>query len=112
MRGGSRPGAGRPKGALNRATIENKANIEELARAHTDDALKALASIVVTGQSETARIAAATALLDRGYGKPRQTVEAMVDGSISSDTLQRAEERFDRLLAGLSISAGTPSLQN
>lgn len=81
--GGKRPGAGRPKGALNRATIENKANIEQLARAHTDMALKALVGIATGGASESARVAAATAILDRGYGKPRQSVEGHIDSDIT-----------------------------
>ena len=74
-RGGKREGAGRPKGRSNVATLEHKATIEELARAHAPDAIKALVKIAKTGASESARVAAASSLLDRAYGKPRQAVE-------------------------------------
>lgn len=78
-RGGKRDGAGRKVGAVNRATKENKATLEELARAHTSTALATLAKICADGTSETARVAAANALLDRGYGKPAQAVQHTTD---------------------------------
>jgi hypothetical protein len=53
---------------------EKRAAIGELARAYTNAALEALAQVMRTGQSETVRVAAATALLDRGYGRPPQAV--------------------------------------
>jgi hypothetical protein len=37
--------------------------------------LKTLAAICNDGQSEAARVSAASALLDRGYGKPTQQLE-------------------------------------
>lgn len=74
-RGGHRDGAGRPKGVINRATREQKGRIEELAKAHSPTALKALADIAKAGVSESARVSAASALLDRAYGRPRQAVE-------------------------------------
>ena len=70
--GGRRVGAGRPRGSVNRATIDAKTRLSELARHHCGLALDVLASIAENGQSETARIAAACALLDRGFGKPRE----------------------------------------
>lgn len=74
-RGGKRAGAGRPKGAKSRATKEQKATLADLARAHTQTALQALVQIATSGESEAARVSAATAILDRGYGKPMQAVE-------------------------------------
>ena len=49
-----------------------KARLSELARTHSLTAIETLASIAENGQSETARIAAACAILDRGYGRPRE----------------------------------------
>lgn len=72
--GGKREGAGRPTGRRNAATIEQKATLTELAQQYTGIALKALQEVAATG-SDSARVAAATALLDRAYGKPRQTVD-------------------------------------
>ena len=49
--------------------------IKSLARSHTESALAVLAGIM--NQSEAppaARVSAATALLDRGWGKPAQAI--------------------------------------
>lgn len=75
-RGGARPGAGRPKGRKDAKTLE----IEAAARAHAGDALAALVDVALNGTTEGARVSAATALLDRGYGRPRQAVEHSGDG--------------------------------
>ena len=45
------------------------------ARSHTDTAINALVGIAKTGLSESAKVAAASALLDRGYGRTRQALE-------------------------------------
>lgn len=74
-RGGKRPGAGRPRGAQNRATKEQKGTLQELARSHTETALKTLVEVARKGESDAARVSAANALLDRAYGKPSQAVE-------------------------------------
>ena len=71
-RGGVRQGAGRPAGSQNRATVDMKARLSMLAREYTYVAFEALVEVAANGTSETARITAATALLDRGFGKPRE----------------------------------------
>jgi hypothetical protein len=76
QQGGKRPGAGRPKGARDKLTREAGATLSELARAYTDQALEVLVQIAVSGESEAARVSAANALLDRGYGKASQPIEA------------------------------------
>jgi hypothetical protein len=46
-----------------------------LARGHTETALNVLAGIMNETQApHAARVSAATALLDRGWGKPRQPI--------------------------------------
>lgn len=52
---------GRPKG---------DGEIRELARQHTMTALRTLIEIAEHGENESARVTAANALLDRGWGKP------------------------------------------
>jgi len=53
-----------------------KTDIRSLARSHTTMALNTLASIAKQPKSPpAARVAAAVALLDRGWGKPHQSVE-------------------------------------
>ena len=51
-------------------------DIRSLARSHTDSALKVLAGIMNEETAPAAsRVAAASALLDRGWGKPKQETE-------------------------------------
>jgi len=68
-----REGSGRPIGAVNKATSELKLNLSELARGYTNDALDTLVEVMKSGQSDSARIAAATAILDRSYCRPTKT---------------------------------------
>lgn len=49
--------------------------VRDLARKHTKDALQALVGIMDDAQAApAARVAAANSLLDRGYGKPSQSI--------------------------------------
>lgn len=99
-RGGKRPGAGRKKGSLARATREQKATLGELARKYTDQAMKTLAEVAGKGESESARVAASIAILDRGYGKPLQAVAH--SGAVGSYDLSRVSdadlERLEAIL--------------
>jgi len=47
-------------------------DIRSLARSHTKIAIKILAGIAKDGTNDAARVSAAVALLDRGWGKPPQ----------------------------------------
>lgn len=72
---GSAPGerrGGRQKGTPNKAT----ADIKALAQAHGSDAIARLVDIMFNSESDQAKIAAAKEILDRGYGKAKQQVEA------------------------------------
>lgn len=65
--------------------------IRSLARGHTESALNVLAGIM--NQSEAppaARVSAATALLDRGWGKPAQAI-AGADGESPLEIIGRIE---------------------
>lgn len=82
--GGKREGSGRKKGVPNKATAE----IKELARSYGPDALKKLAEMAglvknkKPAESEQARVAAINQILDRGFGKPSQTVSGDEDAPI------------------------------
>jgi hypothetical protein len=108
-RGGKREGAGRKKGSRDVrprsspviiAAAQEKRELREAAREFTDDALKTLAEICKEGQSESARVAAANCLLDRGYGKPTQQVETgspgdfdrMTDEELVESILEQTKE--------------------
>lgn len=56
-------------------------DIRSLARSHTETALSTLAGIALKGTSESARVAASVALLDRGWGKPTQPISGDDDGA-------------------------------
>jgi len=49
--------------------------IKELARQYTETAIETLVEIARSGSSESARVAAAVAILDRGWGKPPVQVQ-------------------------------------
>lgn len=67
-----RGGPGRTKGSPNKATVEVKA----LAQKHGPSAVSTLATIMQdAAQPPQARVAAARELLDRGYGKSKETLE-------------------------------------
>lgn len=73
-----RPGQSGNPGGRPKAEI----SLRDLAREHTQDAVATLVAIMKDNAAvSAARVSAAQALLDRGYGKPKQEIEA--SGSIS-----------------------------
>lgn len=80
-RGGARSGAGRPKGTPNKLTKAKKQTLTEMAGQYTESALATLAGIMQdTDAPAAARVTAANSLLDRGHGKPVQSVVNEGDG--------------------------------
>ena len=75
--GGARKGSGRPPGAKNKVPLE----IRNLARSFAPEAITELHRIGVSSQSDTARVSAISALLDRAYGKPKQPIGGEDDDS-------------------------------
>ena len=75
-RGGRRPGAGRKKGKVSEA----KRELAEMAREHAEAALNTLVEIATGDCAASARVSAATAILDRAYGKPPQALEHSAKG--------------------------------
>lgn len=75
-KGGARPGAGRKPGIPNKAT----ASIREAAQQYTQQALETLANVMRFGESESAKVAAANSILDRGHGKPVQMISGDPEG--------------------------------
>lgn len=78
--GGPRPGAGRKRGSPNKVT----GTLRDAAREYTLEALRALAEIMAQSDSDAARVSAANAILDRGYGKPSQVIGGDQDNPIQS----------------------------
>lgn len=70
-------------------------NLKELARSHAPECIDTLCSIMRDDEaSEAARVSAANAILDRGFGKPPQTL-GDEDGNVLSwiDFLTAARSR-------------------
>lgn len=69
-----RPGSDGRRNAGGRPKVIG--HVQELARAHTETAMRTLVEIAQdAGAPPPARVAASTALLDRGWGKPTQPVD-------------------------------------
>lgn len=92
--GGARKGAGRKKGSRDIASAEQRQAISTLAREHTDEALKSLLKVCRKSKSDAAMVSAAEAILNRGYGRPAQSMELNVTGTlVLADRVKRAKER-------------------
>lgn len=74
------------------------ADLQKLAQSHTEEAVETLVSVMKAKSAPpAARVAAAAHILDRGYGKPTQTVNATVEriGQLSDDELLAFLSRID-----------------
>jgi hypothetical protein len=110
MARGSKPGerrGGRQRGTPNKATRE----ISELAKGYAPAAVKELARLATKAESETARVAAIDKLLDRAFGKARQSVEH--SGSIGTYDLTKVSDadldRLESILGPLAVASGDQS---
>lgn len=82
---------GRAVGTPNKAT----AAMRELAAVHGADAIELLAALMNDpAQSPQCRIAAATQLLDRGYGKPTQHTELNASAGVILRSLPASIHEF------------------
>ena len=87
---GSKPGerrGGRQKGTPNKATAGIKAAFQK----HGDELVQALL-VLTKSDDERVRLGAIQAALDRGYGKPAQSVEASVKVAVSHEDALAALE--------------------
>ena len=90
---GGNTGNGFKKGVSGNPGGRPKKTKEELdlvaaCKAKTPDALAVIASIMEKGQNERNRLAAAQAIIERAYGKPKENVEldAKITGRIEQIT--------------------------
>ena len=77
--------------------------IREIARKHTDEAIQVLVMVMSDVKAApAARVGAATALLDRGWGRPAQTIDANINAkeSIDPDLLGYAGDLLAQMAAG------------
>jgi hypothetical protein len=74
-------------------TDKTLVEIGSLARAHTKQAVEKVAAILNNSTNEVAIIRAAELLLDRGWGKPKQTIAGDPDGGpLIVEIIQRVRE--------------------
>jgi len=97
--GGARPGAGRKKGKVSQA----KRELMDMAKDHAVTALNVLVKIAKSGEAESARVSAANAILDRGYGKPVQGVE--MSGKDGGPLEVREVSAIDRITSRINLIA-------
>ena len=57
------------------AAEDPQQTLNRLIQSHSERVLQSLVEIVTGGESPQARVAAANAILDRGYGKPKSPAE-------------------------------------
>ena len=76
------------------------AEVLKLARDNGETAIKALVKVATDGKSESARVAAAVALLDRGFGKPPQF------STSDAEAFRRATDMSDDELADIALGGG------
>jgi hypothetical protein len=76
-RGQSGNPQGRPRGQ-----VRAIANLAFEARQYSNLAVKTIVEICKHGETEALRLAAANHLLDRGYGRPTQSIDLATDGPV------------------------------
>jgi hypothetical protein len=77
-------------------------DVRNLARQHTDTAIEALVTIATSGQAEAARVSAAQALLDRGWGRPAQVLAGDPENPVGIEMVT-AEEIARRRAAAQAV---------
>jgi hypothetical protein len=96
-RGGKRPGAGRRAGQANKLTQKQRRTLTDIARTHTEEAVKTLVSVMKDKAApHAAKVSASNSLLDRAWGKPSQSVHH--SGSVGTyDLTKLSDDELDRL---------------
>jgi hypothetical protein len=97
------PGQSGNPGGRPRITLANGMTLREMAREHTEVALDALVKVATDeGSSDAARVSAASALLDRGWGKPTQPISGDDEAppvSLNLDTSKLSTEALREIVA-------------
>lgn len=85
---------GRPK-----VTLPDGRSLQDLAREHTADAVNALVAVMGDDDSPPAAVvSAASAILDRGWGRPKQELDASDDlKSMLADIIAQRRQKAAEL---------------
>lgn len=98
-RGGPGRGQGRKKGNTDIASPEARRHVAGLARAHAEEAINTLVSLMRSAESEQVRYNSAVALLDRGFGKVPQAMD--LGGGTDDNTANDSFAQVAQLLNAL-----------
>lgn len=98
VKGQSGNPGGRPKAEI---------DLRALARTYTKEALDTLLKVMRAGDKDSARVAAAVAVLDRGYGKPAQTVDVTTRRAVDEVPEDLVDAAIERLAASLGPAASS-----
>jgi hypothetical protein len=82
--------------------------VRDLARLYMPLAIKTLADIAQNGRQDAARVAAATALLDRAYGRPTQPISGDAEMPPLALSIQEKQRRTREILDQAFGADGTP----
>lgn len=87
--------SGRPK------KTEQELDLIAACKAKTPDALDVLINIMLNGEQERNRMAAAQAIIERAYGKPVQPQDVKIEGNLHLTHAARPKLTRDEWLASL-----------
>ena len=90
-----KPGQSGNPGGKAKVTLPDGRTLTDLAREHTPKAVEALVAVLENSEaSDAAKVSAATAILDRGWGRPKQDlgIEFKSDDQAAS-LLEQARRR-------------------
>ncbi|MEP4901898.1 MAG: hypothetical protein ABJX82_08850 [Paracoccaceae bacterium] len=111
MRGGKRPGAGRPPGAKQIRSLLDRAKFQGEAQRHLSTALDALVDVAENGSSESARVSAATELINRAVGRSVAMFETSdVGAELLRVMLNTDQEELDKEGVGHITKIELPNL--
>jgi len=98
--------SGNPKGRP-KVLLPDGRSLSDLAKEHTQNAIETLIEIMGDdGAPQTARITAANSLLDRGWGRPAQSVELTgANGGAIQHEITTKEQRDAAVSAALSADS-------
>lgn len=84
--------SGNPGGRA-RYTLPDGRTLAEVAREHTVAAIETLVQVMQSGDTSAAQVSAANAILDRGWGKPKQDLGLDVSDD-AAELVARARARL------------------
>jgi hypothetical protein len=90
------PGSGRKRGVLNKCNAE----LRMLAQEYTEQAIETLCTLMTKSTNESVRLHAASALLDRGHGRPPREQPQVINLPKDASLVVKADAVMAAIAAG------------